>query len=120
MAVAVAHNGEIVWEQGFGFADREKGIKATPHTVYSLASVTKLLTATGLMALVQRGKIDLDRPVDESLGEAKIVAKVGEASQVTIRRIAGRRGCACGALCAALSGPRHHKHMRHTMSAMVR
>ena len=32
MAVAVARDGEIVWEEGFGLADREKNIPATEHT----------------------------------------------------------------------------------------
>jgi len=49
LSVAVAQNGRIIWEEGFGWADREKQIKATEHTVYSLASVSKPMTAVGLM-----------------------------------------------------------------------
>jgi CubicO group peptidase (beta-lactamase class C family) len=51
VAVAVARDGRIVWEEGFGWADRERRIPATPHTTYSIASVSKPFTATGLMVL---------------------------------------------------------------------
>ena len=88
IAVAVAENGRIVWEEGFGWADREKRIPATEHTVYSLASISKPITATGLMTLVQAGKIDLDHPVNDYLGAAKLRARVGDANDATVRRVA--------------------------------
>ncbi len=88
VAVAVARDGKILWEEGFGWADREKRIATTPHTLYSLASISKPITATGLMVLVQAGKVDLDRAVNDYLGAVKIVAKVGDARQATVRRVA--------------------------------
>jgi len=48
LAVAVGHNGAIVWEEGFDWADRANRIPATPHTLYSLASISKPITTTGL------------------------------------------------------------------------
>lgn len=88
IAVAVARDGKILWEEGFGWADREKRIPATEHTLYSMASISKPITATGLMLLVQAGKIDLDKPVNDYLGNAKLRARVGDASQATVRRVA--------------------------------
>jgi CubicO group peptidase (beta-lactamase class C family) len=88
VAVAVAREGHIVWEEGFGWADRERRIAATEHTMYSLASISKPFTATGLMTLVQSGKIDLDKPVNDYLGEAKLHARVGDARDATVRRVA--------------------------------
>src|SRR5689334_12896661 len=88
IAVAVAHQGQIVWEEGFGWADREKRILASSHTMYSLASISKPITATGLMILRERGVLDLDRPIDDYLGEAKVVARVGDAEMATVRRVA--------------------------------
>jgi CubicO group peptidase (beta-lactamase class C family) len=87
-AVAVAKDGKIVWEQGFGWADRENRVPATEHTLYSLASISKPITATGLMVLKQRGKLDLDKPANDYLGEAKLRARVGDASGATLRRVA--------------------------------
>jgi len=88
IAVAVAKDGKIIWEEGFGLADREKRTPATEHTMYSVASVSKPVTATGLMVLVERGKVDLDKPIDEYLGEVKLRALVGNAAEATVRRVA--------------------------------
>jgi len=88
IAVAVAKDGKIVWEEGFGWADREKMIPATQHTSYSLASISKPITATALMTLVQAGKIDLDKPANDYLGNAKLRAHVGDVNAATVRRVA--------------------------------
>jgi CubicO group peptidase (beta-lactamase class C family) len=88
IAVAVARDGQIIWEEAFGWADRENRVPATPHTIYSLASISKPITATGLMILKERGRIDLDRPINEYLGEAKIAVRVGNPAEATVRRVA--------------------------------
>ncbi len=89
LAVAVAQGGRIVWEEAVGLADRERNIPATAHTPYPLASITKPMTATALMLLVERGLIDLDTPVNDVLGMAAVQARVGEAAEATVRRVAG-------------------------------
>jgi CubicO group peptidase (beta-lactamase class C family) len=88
VAVAVARDGRIVWEEAFGWADRENRIAATPHTMYSLASISKPITVTGLMILKERGLIDLDRPINDYLGDAKINVRVGDPATATVRRVA--------------------------------
>jgi CubicO group peptidase (beta-lactamase class C family) len=88
LAIAVAKNGKIVWEEGFGWADREARIPATEHTTYSLASISKPITATGLMILVERGRVKLDNPANDYLGTGKITGLAGDASQATVRRVA--------------------------------
>lgn len=89
LAVAVAWHGEILWEEGFGWADRERGIPATPHTPFPVASVSKPITATALMKLAETGRVDLDRPVDDYLPPgARMNVWTGEASDVTPRRLA--------------------------------
>ena len=87
IAVAVAKGGRIIWEEGFGFADVEHRTPATPTTLYSMASISKPITATGLMKLVEQGKIDLDRPANDYLGAAKITGLAGPASGATVRRV---------------------------------
>ena len=87
-SVAHASDGEIVWQQSWGWADREARVRATPHTLYSLASISKPITATGLMVLVERGEVDLDRPINDYLGGAKLVARVGDADDATVRLVA--------------------------------
>ncbi|MBL8268635.1 serine hydrolase domain-containing protein [Steroidobacter sp.] len=87
ITVAVAQDGKILWEEGFGWADREKRIPATEHIMYSLASISKPITTTGLMTLVQAGKVNLDAPANDYLGNAKLRARVGDARDATVRRL---------------------------------
>jgi len=89
VAVAVARDGKILWEEGFGWADIEHRVPADPHTMYSLASISKPITATGLMVLVERKRVDLDRPINDYLGDAKLTARVGSVADATVRRVAG-------------------------------
>jgi CubicO group peptidase (beta-lactamase class C family) len=67
MAVAVVRGGEVVWSTATGWADRERGIRATPQTVYMLASVSKTVTCAGIMALVEDGLLDLDADINDYL-----------------------------------------------------
>ena len=87
LALAVAHDGRIVWEEGFGYADLERRRPATPSTVYSIASVSKPMTATGLLRLVDQRKVSLDRPANDYLGEGKLTGLAGDASGATVRRV---------------------------------
>jgi len=87
VAVAVAQHGKIIWEQGFGWADREQLQPSTSDTMYSLASISKPFTATAIMELVQKGKIRLDAPANDYLGNAKLTGLAGDASHADIRSI---------------------------------
>lgn len=86
-AVAVAKGQRIIWEAARGFADVERQIPATPTTPYSLASISKPFTATGIMILVQREFVRLRAPVNHYLGGVKVTAREGTADAVTIERI---------------------------------
>jgi CubicO group peptidase (beta-lactamase class C family) len=87
ICVAVARDGKIVWEEAFGWADRERMIKATPNTMYSLASVSKPLTASGLMVLADRKLVNIDRPIDDYLGGVKITAFEKGSPPATVRNV---------------------------------
>jgi len=87
ISVAVAQEGKIVWEESFGWANREKQIKAIPQTIYSLASTSKPMTATAMMILVERGLIDLNEPVNSYLGDSRLTAYEGNAADATIARL---------------------------------
>jgi CubicO group peptidase (beta-lactamase class C family) len=70
MSVAVSRNGEIVFAQGYGLANVERTIPATPHTIYRVASLTKSFTAAGIMMLVEEGKIALDESLTRHFSDA--------------------------------------------------
>jgi len=88
MSIAVARDGRIVWEEGFGLADVDHRVPADANTVYSVASVTKPIVATALMIGSERRKLDLDRPVNVYLGRAKLTAWLGNPADATVRRVA--------------------------------
>jgi serine beta-lactamase-like protein LACTB, mitochondrial len=64
LSVAVAKDGQI-WAAGFGSADLEQNVPVTARTMFRIASITKWLTATAAMRLVERGTLDLDAPVQK-------------------------------------------------------
>jgi CubicO group peptidase (beta-lactamase class C family) len=88
VSVALVQDGQIVWEDGFGWADREAQLKATSRTPFSIASTTKPITTTALMTLVESGKLALDTPANEYLGAEKIRAGNVAAQRVTLRHLA--------------------------------
>ena len=92
IVVAVAEDGKIVWEEAFGWADVENRVRATPNTIYRLGSISKTITATGLMLLVEEGKVDLDKPVIDYLPE-EVRPRVfeGEIRDVTVRHLLSHR-----------------------------
>lgn len=88
VAVALTHNGKIIWQEGFGWADKARGHRVTPDTPFSLASVTKSFTTTALMVLVAANKVSLDARANDYLGAAKIRAGTGNPDDVTVRALA--------------------------------
>lgn len=63
LSVAVAADGEIVWVEGFGWADIEGGEPVTPDTRFRLGAASKPLTAAAVAWLHDRGRLDLDAQV---------------------------------------------------------
>ncbi len=64
-AAAVGHAQREVWSQGFGYAHVAERTKVTDQTLFRVGSVSKPLTAAGLMLLVEEGKLDLDAEVQQ-------------------------------------------------------
>jgi CubicO group peptidase (beta-lactamase class C family) len=87
MAVAVSQNGRIIWEEGFGWADRERQVPAGADTPFYIASVTKPITATAILHLAENRKLQLDAPVNEYLGAVKVHSPEWDASLASVRRL---------------------------------
>jgi len=62
LSIGYAQDG-ITWARGYGFADLENRVPARADSSYRLASVTKPMTATAIMRLVEQGKVELDAEV---------------------------------------------------------
>ncbi|MGC9354769.1 MAG: serine hydrolase domain-containing protein [Mariniphaga sp.] len=63
LSVAIIEDGRVVTMKTYGKANIEYGIPTTSQTAFQLASVTKLLSATAVLTLVQEGKLDLNQKV---------------------------------------------------------
>lgn len=69
LSVAVAMDNEVRWSAGYGMSDLENFVPAKNSTVYRLASISKPITATALLQLVEKGRVDLDAAVQTYLPE---------------------------------------------------
>ena len=67
LALAIVDRGELVRCRGYGIADLEHGVRATPDTVFELASITKTFTAAAILMLVEEGKLTLEDPIERHL-----------------------------------------------------
>ena len=84
LSLTVAVEGKIVYSEGFGFADLEERVPAWPTTKFRIGSISKPLTAVGLMELVEAGKVDLDAPVQKY-----VPSFPDKGTLITVRMVAG-------------------------------
>jgi CubicO group peptidase (beta-lactamase class C family) len=63
ISAGIAKDGSLIWARGMGYADLEAKTRATPHTPYHLASLTKTFASTIVLQLVQEGRVSLEDPV---------------------------------------------------------
>lgn len=79
-------NGKVVWSRGYGVADLARGGGVSPEsTVWRIGSISKVVTATAVMQLVDRGKVDLDAPVSRYVKRVTIPSTYPE--PVTVRHL---------------------------------
>ncbi len=93
MSVAVGHHGALRYSSGFGLSDLENGYPARPDSVYRFGSISKTITAVAALELYDRGKLDLDVPI-----QRYVPAFPKKAFPVTLRELLGH-----------LAGIRHYK-----------
>ena len=67
LSTCIIKDDQVIWSQGYGFYDLENQKKATPHTIYLIASITKTIVGTALMQLYEQGFFKLDDDVSNYL-----------------------------------------------------
>ena len=87
LSIALVDDQQVVWQQGFGYADKQANIKATPDTVYFLGSIAKVFTATAAMQLAEQGRMNIDQPLQKSLPQFSIKSRFGDSNAITPRNI---------------------------------
>jgi CubicO group peptidase (beta-lactamase class C family) len=60
LSVAIGHAGALIYEDAFGFADREARAAAEPGNLYRIASISKTITSATIFALIEQNKLRLD------------------------------------------------------------
>lgn len=100
LSVAIADRGRPVLVRAYGLADLENNVRAAPGTVFRLGSISKPITAVAAMQLVERGKLDLDAPV-----QTYVPSFPKKPWSITPRLLLGH-----------LSGIRHYRHPEELLS----
>lgn len=93
LSIAVMVEGKIVWSEGFGYADLENGVRVSSTTSFRIGSVSKPITAAAMARLYEKGRLDLDAPIQNYVPSFPSKGVV-----ITARQLVGH-----------LSGIRHYR-----------
>ena len=87
ISIALLKEDRILWNAAFGQANVRLQVPASPETVYSTGSCFKPITATAVMQLVDAGKLHLDDPINDYLGEHAVNDRSADGKPVTVRHL---------------------------------
>src|SRR5690349_6971983 len=82
LSLAVVRDGRVVKARGYGYANLELSVPATPNTVYQIGSLTKQFTAAAILLLVQEQKVGLDDKISKYLDAPSEMWK-----EITVRHL---------------------------------
>lgn len=93
LSVAVFKDGNIRWAKGYGVANKKTGLKVSTDTLFQAGSISKPVAALGALKLVQDGKVDLDKNINNYLTSWKIDEnKFTKNQAVTLRTLLTHTG----------------------------
>lgn len=87
VSIGLVHEGRISDTLIYGYADKKKKTALTENTLFQAGSISKSVTAWGVMNLVKEGVISLDDPVDTYLTAWKLPESGFGHEEVTVRRL---------------------------------
>ena len=111
VSLSVAKDGKVIWQEAFGWADKAEKRAATPETIYSLASLSKPLTATGIMVLSEKGKIDLNESIEKYIFPLTLKSYAYDSKKVTGGRTGGVYPGASGTHRLYTKNPYAHRNL---------
>ncbi|WP_010171147.1 serine hydrolase domain-containing protein [Pseudomonas sp. PAMC 25886] len=91
LSIALVNGQELIWAQGFGVADKTLGKPVTPNTAFRAGALSKLLTATAALQLVEQQRLDLDAPIQDTLREFYVRSRFHSDQAAADRDITLRR-----------------------------
>lgn len=86
LAVGLARSGQVLFARGYGYADIANRRPVTVESMFHIASITKTVTATGMMMLAEEGQISLDEPVNSYL-DFPVVHPAAPHAAITARHL---------------------------------
>lgn len=87
LSLALIDDQQVVWTEGFGYADTAARLPATADTIYRVGSVSKLFTSTAAVQLVEQGRLDLDAPLATYVPDFSLRSRFSNAAPITLRSI---------------------------------
>jgi CubicO group peptidase (beta-lactamase class C family) len=87
VSMAIVNQGELVWSGAYGLADIESQRPMTVDSICRVESISKSVTAWGVMHLVEQGLIDLDAPIQQYLDDWQLPDSGFNSEGVTVRRL---------------------------------
>jgi len=87
LAISLIRDYRVVWNAGFGHANRFTGAAVTPATAFEVASNSKVVTAYAALRLVDQGRLSLDRPIAAYLSDPWL-PPARHADRITLRHLA--------------------------------
>ncbi len=87
LSISLIDDQNVVWSDGFGFADKENKIKASSNTIYRAGSVSKTFNAMAIMQLAEQKKLDINQPLVTYLPAFSIKSRFGSTDNITLKNI---------------------------------
>ncbi|EOO20457.1 serine hydrolase domain-containing protein [Bacillus cereus] len=87
VAIGILHEGRIAYTLNYGYVDKKTKKAVSDDTLFQAGSISKSLTAWGILHLVDEGRLSLDDPVEKYLTKWKLPNSEFNNNEVTIRRL---------------------------------
>ncbi len=97
LGIALIRDGKVIWQDTYGTADVVTGRPLAEDSIFRAESISKSVTAWGVLVLVERSLIDLDVPVSRYLGDFRLPESPYDEEKVTVRGLlSGNAGMVLG------------------------
>lgn len=118
ISIAVIKNGNLAWAKSFGYSNVKLQTPTTTSTIYSTGSTAKPFLAVSILQLVEKGILDLDKPVNDYLSDP--ISSFSENSKpITLRHLLSHQsGIPASADFIPLWGNDHRKTLKEIASSV--
>lgn len=87
VGIALIHDNDVIWEHYGGFADLDEYKPMSDQTVFQVGSISKPVTAWGIMGLVESGEIRLEDRITDLLDEWEFAPSAFDSDQITLAHL---------------------------------